>query len=185
MAQHEQDDGVATLRGGLADREAWSAQGQCSIERALAVVGTRSALLILREAYYGTRRYDDFARRVGISEAVAALRLRELVNAGLLERRPYREPGQRTRDEYLLTPMGRDLLPAVLALMQWGDRYLAGPSGGPLVLAHDGCGSPVEVTVRCGAGHDVALPEIGISPSPSAVPSATGRTGAGHRAAGS
>ncbi|MCU1614180.1 MAG: putative HxlR family transcriptional regulator [Frankiales bacterium] len=172
MSHRQEQEAVATLTGGLADREAWSAQGQCSIERALAVVGTRSALLVMREAYYGTRRFDDFAKRIGISEAVAALRLRELVHAGLLERHPYREPGQRTRDEYVLTAMGRDLLPAVLALMRWGDHYLTGPSGGPLVLTHAGCGSPVEVAVRCESGHDVPLNEIGIAPSPAAVPSA-------------
>ena len=177
MSVMEQEDAVATLLGGLADRTAWSARGHCSIERALEVVGTRSALLVLREAYYGTRRFDDFAQRVGISEAVAALRLRELVNAGLLERRPYQEPGKRTRDEYVLTTMGRDLLPAVLAFMQWGDRYLAGPSGGPLLLAHTGCGAPVGVAVRCGAGHDVALHEVGITPSPSVVPSSPVRPG--------
>ena len=79
------------LGGPVADRDAWSA-ANCSVGRALEVVGTRSAMLMMREAYYGTRRFDDFARRVGVSEPVAAARLRELVAAGLLVRRPYREP---------------------------------------------------------------------------------------------
>src|SRR3954453_7436936 len=117
-------------------------------------------MLIMREAYYGTTRFDDFADRVGITEAVASARLKELVEAGLLERRPYREPGQRTRSEYVLTEMGRGLAPAALALMQWGDRYLAGSSGPPLALTHAGCGEPVAVEVRCGAGHDVPLREV-------------------------
>lgn len=134
------------------------------MDRALGVVGTRSALLLMREAFYGTRRFDDFARRVGITEAVAAARLHELVDAGLLERQPYREPGQRTRHEYVLTDMGRDLLPVALALMQWGDRYLSGPDGPPLTLAHTTCGAEVRVETRCAQGHAVPLRELAASP---------------------
>jgi DNA-binding HxlR family transcriptional regulator len=150
------------LQGPLADRGAWKAT-RCSVDRALGVVGTRSALLLMREAYYGTRRFDDFAARVGVTEAVASARLRELVEAGLLTREPYREPGQRTRHEYVLTEMGRDLAPAALALMQWGDHWLAGPEGPPLALSHAGCGAQVAVEVRCAAGHDVPLSEVAAS----------------------
>jgi DNA-binding HxlR family transcriptional regulator len=150
------------LEGRLADRSAWSAGDQCSIHRAMQVVGTRSAMLLMREAFYGTRRFDDFAVRVGITEAIAAQRLRELVDAGLLERTPYREPGQRTRHEYRLTDMGRDLVPATLALMQWGDRYLADQPGGPLRLRHAGCGADVAVEVRCADGHPVPLDEVSV-----------------------
>src|SRR3954451_6540731 len=145
--------GTVALAGPLADRNAWSAHGRCSIGRAMEVVGTRSAMLLMREAFYGTRRFDDFATRVGITEAVAAKRLRERVEAGLLERTPYQEPGQRTRHEYRLTGMGRDLAPAALALMQWGDRYLAGEDGPPLAVQHLDCGAPVSVDVRCASGH--------------------------------
>jgi DNA-binding HxlR family transcriptional regulator len=151
--------GVVTLDGPLSDRSAWSARGRCSIGRAMEVVGTRSAMLLMREAFYGTRRFDDFATRVGITEAVAAKRLRELVDAGLLERTPYQEPGQRTRHEYRLTEMGRDLAPAALALMQWGDRYLAGEDGAPLRLQHADCGADIAVRVQCANGHDVPLEE--------------------------
>jgi len=157
----EGEDRVAQLTGPLADRDAWTAE-RCSIGRALEVVGTRSALLLMREAFYGTRRFDDFARRVGVTEAVAAKRLRELVDAGLLTRRPYREPGSRTRDEYVLTAMGRDLLPVALGLMQWGDRYLAGPAGPPLALHHRGCGATVHVEVGCECGHAVPLAQIDV-----------------------
>lgn len=143
----------------MADRDGWAAD-RCSIGRALGVVGTRSAMLLMREAYYGTTRFDDFARRVGITEAVAATRLKELVAAGLLVREPYQEPGQRTRYEYLLTEMGRDLAPAALALMQWGDRYLSGPPGPPVAVHHAKCGADVSVEVRCAAGHEVPLDEI-------------------------
>jgi DNA-binding HxlR family transcriptional regulator len=153
---------VAQLTGPLADRGAWSAHDRCSIGRAMEVVGTRSAMLLMREAFYGTRRFDDFAQRVGITEAVAAKRLQELVAAGLLERTPYRDPGQRTRHEYRLTGMGRDLVPAALALMQWGDRYLSGDDGGPLALRHADCGASVSVEVRCAQGHEVPLEEIAV-----------------------
>lgn len=153
------DVATVQLEGPLADRGAWKAT-RCSLDKALGVVGTRSALLLMREAFYGTRRFDDFASRVGITEAVAAARLRELVEAGLLTRQPYREPGQRTRYEYVLTEMGRDLAPAALALMQWGDRYLTGEAGPPLALGHAGCGAPVHVGVRCAAGHDVELGDV-------------------------
>jgi DNA-binding HxlR family transcriptional regulator len=152
----------AVLEDRLADRTGWSAGDRCSIHRAMQVVGTRSAMLIMREAFYGTRRFDDFAQRVGITEAVAAKRLRELVEAGLLERTPYQEPGQRTRHEYRLTGMGRDLVPAALALMQWGDRYLADEPGGPLGLRHTGCGADVAVEIRCAEGHEVPLEEISV-----------------------
>ena len=154
--------GVVRLEGRLADRSVWRAADRCSIGRAMQVIGTRSAMLLMREAYYGTRRFDDFAARVGITEAVAAKRLRELVDAGLLERAPYQEPGQRTRQEYRLTGMGRALAPAALALMQWGDTYLADEPGGPLALRHAGCGAPVAVEVRCAEGHEVALEDISV-----------------------
>ena len=114
---------MMTLTGTLADRDTWEAR-QCSIDKAIDVVGTRSALLILREAFYGATRFDQFARRVGITDAVTSARLKELTDVGIFEKVPYREPGQRERFEYRMTPMGRDLLPVVVGLMQWGDRYL-------------------------------------------------------------
>jgi DNA-binding HxlR family transcriptional regulator len=143
------------------DRTDWD-MSRCSMARTLEVVGTRSALLMMREAFYGTRRFDDFARLVGVTEAVASARLKELVEAGLLARAPYREPGQRTRHEYVLTERGRDLLPVALALLQFGDRHLTGESGPPVVVEHAGCGRPVTVEVRCSAGHDVALGDLSV-----------------------
>ncbi|GAB2637688.1 helix-turn-helix domain-containing protein [Prescottella soli] len=155
---------AARLDGFLADRSAWRAT-HCSIAKAMDVVGTRSAMLILREAYYGTTRFDQFAERVGITEAVAAARLRELTAEGLFERSPYKEPGQRTRYEYVLTEKGRDLLPAVLALMQWGDKYLQDGRGGPLDLADDTTGEPVHVEVRNESGRRVPLGELRVVPN--------------------
>ena len=154
---------AARLDGFLADRDTWRAT-HCSIGKAMDVIGTRSAVLILREAYYGTTRFDDFAKRVGITEAVAASRLRELTAKGLFERSPYKEPGQRTRYEYVLTEKGRDLLPAVLALMQWGDKYLQGECGPPIGLRDDATGEPVRVEVRS-PGREVPLAELRLTPN--------------------
>jgi DNA-binding HxlR family transcriptional regulator len=149
------------LTGALDPREGWKAE-RCTIAKALEVVSTRSALLILREAFYGTTRFDDFAERVGISEPVAAGRLRELVDQGLLEREDYREPGQRTRQQYRLTEKGADLFPVLVALMQWGDRWLD-DRGGPVELLHRDCGEAVGVELRCAAGHEVDTGEIDVA----------------------
>src|SRR3954462_15094015 len=141
------------LTGRLEPRGAWTAE-RCTIAASLDVITTRSAFLILREAFYGTTRFDDFAERVGISEPVTAARLRELVDHGLLEREDYREPGQRTRRRYRLTEKGADLFPVLAALMQWGDRWI-GRGGGPVELRQRGCGEPVAHELRCAAGHEV------------------------------
>jgi DNA-binding HxlR family transcriptional regulator len=149
------------LTGQLDPREAWTAD-RCTIAKALEVVSTRSALLIMREAFYGTTRFDDFAERVGLSEPVTASRLHELVEEGLLERENYREPGQRTRQQYRLTPKGADLFPVLVALMQWGDRWLD-DRGGPVELIHRDCGETVSLSVRCAAGHEVDTGEIDLA----------------------
>ena len=90
----------------------------------MALVGTKSAMLIMREAYYGTTRFDDFARRVGITKAATSARLSELVDAGLLAKQPYQEPGQRSRDEYVLTDAGTEFMPVVWAMFEWGRKHL-------------------------------------------------------------
>jgi DNA-binding HxlR family transcriptional regulator len=149
-----------TFEGLLADRATWQVE-DCSIGKAMDVVGTRSAILLLREACYGTTRFDDFVERVGITEAVAAARLKQLVGIGVLDRQPYQEPGKRTRHEYVLTPMGRDLLPAMLALMQWGDKYLQ-PDGGPLRVVERGTGAPVAIRPRSESGRDLDLEDLAI-----------------------
>ncbi|NMN98162.1 winged helix-turn-helix transcriptional regulator [Antrihabitans stalactiti] len=140
----------------LADRSRWKTS-RCSIGKAMEVVGTRSAILILREALYGTTRFDDFAQRVGITQAVAATRLKDLTAAGLLDKQPYQEPGQRTRYEYILTEKGADLLPVVMALMQWGDKHLQGAEGAPLSVVEAATGEPIRVEVR---GADGAVTDV-------------------------
>lgn len=151
-----------TLTGRLSDRDAWSADG-CSVAAALDVVGRRASLLLLREAFYGAHRFDEFSRRAKLSEKITAARLRELVEEGLLEKRPYHEPGQRGREAYHLTEKGEDFLPALLALMRWGDRWVRA-DGGKVKMAHSVCGAPVEVEIRCGADHSVSVADIEAAP---------------------
>jgi DNA-binding HxlR family transcriptional regulator len=151
---------MTLLQGPLADRDKWSAVGECAIEKTMSVVGTKSAMLIMREAYYGTTRFDDFARRVGITKAATSTRLAELVDLGLLSRQPYQEPGQRSRDEYVLTQAGIDFMPVVWAMFEWGRRHL--PGHNRLRLTHVGCGADAEVQMRCSEGHLVPPDELGM-----------------------
>ncbi|MGB8406874.1 MAG: helix-turn-helix domain-containing protein [Mycobacterium sp.] len=150
---------MTVLLGPLAERDSWSAVGQCSIEKTMNLVGTKSAMLIMREAYYGTTRFDDFSRRVGITKAATSARLAELVEAGLLTRRPYREPGQRSRDEYVLTDAGTAFMPVIWAMFEWGRNYI---SDSGLRLTHLGCGAEASVQVRCTEGHEVPPEELGV-----------------------
>lgn len=143
--------------------------GNCSIQRTLDVVGDRWTLLVCRDAAHGVRRFDEFRRHLGVSEPVLADRLRKLVAAGVLETRPYRAGGQRSRLEYLLTDQGWELYPALIALLQWGDRHLADPTGPSLTVRHQKCGHPVEAVVRCTHDHEVVGPrEAASAPGPGA-----------------
>lgn len=129
----------------------------CSIARTLELVGEKWSLLVLREVFSGVRRFDDLRRRSGAPRQVLSARLGGLVDAGVLRRHPYREPGQRTRYEYRLTGAGMDLYPVLVSLLRWGDRYLALPAGGPtLELTHRDCGEPVDLVLRCRTGHELA-----------------------------
>ncbi len=152
------------------DRDAWDLEPD-SVQRALDALTPRSAGRIVREAFYGTRRFDDFARRTGLTPAVLSARLRDLVEHGLLERSEYREPGRRTRQEYRLTAKGRDLGVALVALLDWADRWLPGPAGPTVALSHGGCGAPVRAVLSCAAGPVVhRRGEVAAEPGPGAVP---------------
>jgi DNA-binding HxlR family transcriptional regulator len=135
------------------DRRRYSAEN-CTIARTLEIVGEKWTLLVLREAFYGLRRFADFEATIGCARNILSDRLRTLVEHGVLTREPYQEPGQRPRSEYRLTDKGLELLPALLALMQWGDRWVADEAGPPVRIAHRNCGQSVEVRLVCGAGHD-------------------------------
>jgi DNA-binding HxlR family transcriptional regulator len=94
---------------------------------------------------------------------VAAARLKDLVEVGLLERQPYQEVGKRTRLEYRLTEMGADLFPALVALNQWGDRWLT-PAG--VEMQHHDCGARVHAELRCEAGHPLTIGAVDLVARP-------------------
>lgn len=148
------------MTGALDPRDDWTADA-CPMAAALDVVRTRSAFLVLREAFYGASRFDEFTERTGLSEPVTAARLHELVDEAILEREPYREPGQRTRQSYRLTEKGAELLPVLVALMQWGDRWeLVNGRPAQVELRHRDCGAPVTAQLRCGHDHAVKHDEL-------------------------
>jgi DNA-binding HxlR family transcriptional regulator len=145
------NNGTMILASRLADRSSWTMIERCPIEQTMKVVGSRNAMLILREAFYGTTRFEDFIDRVGMSSATASSNLKALTGAGLLTRRPYQEDGDRVRQEYVLTEKGSDLMPVIMGLFVWGSRHGELPTR--VESVHTGCGEPVEVGVRCRAGH--------------------------------
>ncbi len=132
-------------------------RSRCSVAGTLGVVGEKWSLLVLREAFFGVRRFADFQRILGAPKAVLSDRLATLVAQGILDRAPYQAEGERQRHEYRLTAKGRDLYPTLVALMQWGDTYLAdGPP--PLELQHRDCGAAVHLELTCATGHTLAGP---------------------------
>jgi DNA-binding HxlR family transcriptional regulator len=123
----------------------------CSIARSLDVIGEGWTILVLRDVFRGIRRFDELQRDLGIATNVLTARLKRLVDEGLLERRRYEQ--RPPRYEYHLTAKGRDLFPVLIALVNWGDKYLAGSSGPPRVMIHEACGkptSPILVCSECG-----------------------------------
>ncbi|MGO1053361.1 winged helix-turn-helix transcriptional regulator [Crossiella sp. CA198] len=143
----------------------------CSVARTLAVVGEKWSLLVLREAFFGTARFEEFQRRIGCARNLLTQRLATLVEHGILDRDSYREPGQRARPEYHLTGKGRELYPVLVALMQWGDRHVADPAGPSVLLTHHDCGEPVHAVLTCGAGHDqLTRTDLDLHPGPGAHP---------------
>ena len=127
------------------------------------MVGDRWTLLVLRECFLGTRRFDDFQARLGVTRHVLADRLKTLVEAGVLHKEAYQQ--RPLREEYRLTAKGLDLYPVIVSLVDWGDRYMSGPEGAPIRRTHKGCGKPMHgvlVCSECGEplhGQEVALSE--------------------------
>ncbi|MEU5252575.1 winged helix-turn-helix transcriptional regulator [Streptomyces longwoodensis] len=120
----------------------------CSIADALAVVGEKYSLLVLREVCLGNGRFDQLVRNIGAPRDVLAARLRRLVDAGLLTKRAYQERPQRF--EYRATRAGLDLEPVLMSLMAWGDRHVRGGDDRPMVIEHS-CGSELLPVVTCAA----------------------------------
>lgn len=146
---------------------------ECSIQKALDVIGEKWTLLILRESFNGVRRFDQIRDHVGVSDPVLSDRLRKLLTAGVLAAKPYREEGQRARKEYRLTDKGLDLYPVMISLLRWGDKHGADPDvaseGPPLDVFHRDCGEPVKAVVECAAGHTVSSPREALTSPTSAA----------------
>ncbi len=126
----------------------------CSVARALELVGEKWALLAVREAFFGNRRFDEMVRRTGAPRDTLTARLKALVNAGIFERRQYSD--HPPRFEYHLTPAGRDLYPVILTVMRWGDTYLSEGETPPLTLEHQ-CGHRLTAQVVCEACGEPAV----------------------------
>jgi DNA-binding HxlR family transcriptional regulator len=120
----------------------------CSIAQSLEILGEWWTLLIIRDAFLGVTRFEDFQERLGIARNVLTTRLDTLVDAGVLERRVYDEA--RGRADYELTAMGRALWPVMTTLRQWGDKYLVGKGNEPVLARHEPCGSKAPAHLACG-----------------------------------
>lgn len=185
----------------------------CSVARATDIVGDSWSTLIMREAYYGSKRYDDFQRHLGLARNTLSDRLNRLVAAGVLTKRLYQD--NPPRNEYLLTEMGREFFPILAALASWGDRWMDQGKGKPVALLHTECGHELQAEVICarcgkpvisesvefhiGPGYPAEVPEqMDLRPrlkppikkrarsqaKPTAAKAAVGRTTAGqHRTA--
>jgi DNA-binding HxlR family transcriptional regulator len=130
----------------------------CSVAAALAVVGDPWTLLILRDAFAGVRRFDDWRLRLGLARNVLAARLKTLVAQGILETRLYSE--HPPRKDYVLTDKGRDLAPVLLTLKAWGDKHVYGPGAEPMDYVHD-CGAKLSPQLVCEAcGEVVKGPDL-------------------------
>jgi DNA-binding HxlR family transcriptional regulator len=155
------------MTGALDPRSSWGSPGmRCPVARTLDAIGTKSTFVLLREAFYGATRFEEFVSRTELSEPVVASRLREMTAEGLLERVPYQEPGKRSRNGYKLTQKGSELLPILVAMSQWGNRWTSFEGSSRTELVHSGCGSTVQSTLRCEAGHDVRAGELDLSQKP-------------------
>jgi DNA-binding HxlR family transcriptional regulator len=130
----------------------------CTVIRAVEIFGDRWSFVLLREVFLGVRRFSDIAEHTGIPRQVLTTRLDSLVEQGLLRRVPYQVPGQRVRDEYRLTDAGFDLYPVLVAMADWGNRYVADKAGPPIRLSHKDCDHEVHTVLRCDAGHEVDDP---------------------------
>ncbi|MGB3811517.1 MAG: helix-turn-helix domain-containing protein [Parvibaculum sp.] len=144
------------------DREA------CSVARTLSVVGDRWTLLVLRECFLGTRRFEEFEQRLGIARHVLADRLKKLTEADVLTKVAYQERPR--REEYRLSEKGRDLYPVMMTLAQWGDKHMAGPEGPPLLRVHNACTHVMEGVLVCSdCGEPLAARDVSVKAGPGAA----------------
>jgi DNA-binding HxlR family transcriptional regulator len=139
----------------------------CSIARTLDVIGEPWSLLILRDVWVGMHRFDQLHADLGISRKVLTERLNHLVDRGVLERRPY---DRRPRHEYHLTPKGAELVDVLMVLRGWGDRWLAGEAGPPVLYRHHACGELSSASLGCGhCGQPMHGADVDLLPGPGAA----------------
>ena len=124
-----------------------TSQWPCTIARTTDLLGEGWTLLIIRQAFLGTRRFEGFQRALGIGRNILSLRLNRLVDEGVLTRIPYQE--HPVRHDYRLTDKGRDVYPILAAMAAFGDKWLIGPEGTPLILHHTTCGHDMHAVVTC------------------------------------
>lgn len=170
----------------MSTRKAFGGQ-LCSIARTLDLVGDWWTLLVLRDVFRGTHRFDDLKRGLDIATNVLTTRLRSLTDAGILERRAYQ--ARPPRFEYTVTAKGRDLYPVLIALAQYGDRHLRGATNDepPRVLVHDACGhvsNPALICSHCGTEVSAANARtVARAESPAMRPATRPGSGSASRAA--
>lgn len=149
----------------------------CSLARSLSIVGDRWTLLVLRECFLRVRRFEEFEQRLGIARHVLADRLKKLTEAGVLRKEPYQERPR--REEYRLTDKGLELYPVLLALLDWGDKWLAGPEGPPLLRRHKNCGHVAQAVHTCSAcGEELKARDVTVERGPG-LPPATNKAASG------
>jgi DNA-binding HxlR family transcriptional regulator len=141
----------------------------CSAARALEIVGERWSLLIIRNAMFaGSTRFTEFQRKLGIAPNILAGRLDRFVAAGLMKTQPI--TGEHEIREYVLTPQGLDLQPVIIALTEWGDRWVA-PDGPPIVYEHEDCGGRARQHLSCDNCDAVPTPaQVKARPGPGMKP---------------
>ncbi len=140
----------------------------CSLANTLNLIGEWWTILILREAFFGTRRFEDFQQHLGVARNILTTRLRKLCDNGILERVPIKEGGK--RHEYKLTPMGRDLYPTLIVLTQWGDRWLHVSEGAPVKFLERVTGEEIaDVTIRAKDGRELKGSDLALVPGPGAT----------------
>jgi len=139
----------------------------CSVARTVAVIGDRWTLLILRECFLRTRRFEAFQAALGITRHLLAERLKKLVRFGVLRRVPYQDAPK--RHEYILTQKGLDLYPIMMAIVHWGDTHMVDERGRPVLHAHQRCGKTFDPVMVCSECHAPLAPrEIRVQPGPGA-----------------
>lgn len=140
----------------------------CSIADTLDLIGEGWTILILREAFFGSRRFEDFQKHLGIARNILTTRLQKLVDGGVLERIPIKQGAK--RHEYKLTPMGRDLHPVLIALTQWGDRWLRPTRGAPVKFIERSTGEEIaDIAIRSKDGRVIQARDLALVPGPGAT----------------